>query len=393
MPHTSVRREGPTRRQLALSVAGAFATLAALLAIAAVVLRGAETSALVWGFGGTLAFTLVGIVILWRRPGHGIGRLTLTIGLMFATGAAISASLHLFNPRWGIAPVVRAVGDLLSQSLTIMALLASVIIVVVWFPDGRRSSRLGGLVEALVAVGVASAAVGGVGDWLAQRSDGGQVPLWFAASTTFVTFGALGLSFALALVDIVLRYRQADGMRRAQIRWVVAASGTTVVLLGLLVMVGEHLPGLWDLFLASTILPAIAIAIAITRYRLYDIDRIISRSLGYAIVTGVLAAVFAASAIGLSTLLGSLGQGESLAVAASTLIVLGLFGPLRRRAQAVIDRRFDRASYDASVTVQVMSARLRDNVDLERVEADVLVVVDQTLHPTNAGMWLRGRSR
>jgi hypothetical protein len=388
-----VRRERPTRRQLALSLAGAFATLAAVLSSAAVVLRGAETSALVWGFGGTLAFTLVGIVVLWRRPGHGIGRLTLTIGLMFATGAAISASLDLFNPRWGIAPVVRAVGDLLSQSLTMMALLASVLIVVVWFPDGRRSSRLGGLVEALVALGVASAAVGGVGDWLAQRSDAGQVPIWFAALTTFVTFGALYLSFALALVDIVLRYRQADGMRRAQIRWVLAASGTSVVLLALLVMVGESIPGLWELLIASTILPAIAIAIAITRYRLYDIDRIISRSLSYAVVTGVLAAVFAATAIGLTTLLGSLAQGESLAVAASTLIVLGLFGPLRRRAQAVVDRRFDRASYDASLTVQALTSRLRDDVDIDRVEADVLGVVDQTFHPAAAAMWLRRASR
>jgi hypothetical protein len=143
---------------------------------------------------------------------------------------------------------------------------------------------------------------------------------------------------------------------------------------------------------AGALIP-VAIGMAILRYRLYDIDRIISRSVSYALVTGVLAAVFATTAIGLSTLLGSLTQGESVAVAASTLIVLGLFGPLRRRAQATVDRRFDRSLYDASVTVQAMSARLRDEVDLERLEANVLGVVVRTFHPANAGLWLRSPSR
>jgi hypothetical protein len=92
-------------------------------------------------------------------------------------------------------------------------------------------------------------------------------------------------------------------------------------------------------------------------------------------------------------LLGSLAQGESLAVAAATLLVVGLFGPLRRRAQFAIDRRFDRARYDASLTVQSLTARLRNDVDIDRVQADVLGVVDGTFHPTKAAMWLRGASR
>jgi hypothetical protein len=139
---------------------------------------------------------------------------------------------------------------------------------------------------------------------------------------------------------------------------------------------------------ASTFIP-VSIAIAILRRGLYDIDRLISRTLGYAVVTGVLVAVFAATAIGLSAILGSMAQGETLAVAASTLFVFAISGPLRRRAQSAVDRRFDRARYDASVTVQAMSTRLRDDVDLERVEADVLGVVDRTFHPTKASVWLR----
>jgi hypothetical protein len=159
-------------------------------------------------------------------------------------------------------------------------------------------------------------------------------------------------------------------------------------------LIGDKPPeaGLVVFGFAGALVP-VAIGIAILRYNLYDIDRLISRSLGYALVTGTLAAVFAATAIGLSALLGTLAEGQSLAVAASTLLVLALFGPLRRRAQSAIDRRFDRASYDAARTVQALTARLRDDVDIDRVEADVLGVVDQTFHPTNAGMWLRGGSR
>jgi hypothetical protein len=133
----------------------------------------------------------------------------------------------------------------------------------------------------------------------------------------------------------------------------------------------------------------VAIGIAILRHGLYDIDRLISRTLGYGVVTGVLAAVFAVTAIGLSAVLGSLTQGDSLAVAAATLLVVALFGPLRRRAHAAIDRRFDRAHYDASLTVQALTARLRDDVDIGRVQTDVLGIVEQTFHPVVVGLWLR----
>jgi hypothetical protein len=215
---------------------------------------------------------------------------------------------------------------------------------------------------------------------------------------TSQTLAATAAAFLPFLaVNLVSRYRMADSIGRQQLKWfvlalLVAIGGVAVGSLGALVSEQPPEAGLVVFGYAGALIP-VAIGIAILRYRLYDIDRIISRSVSYALVTGVLAAVFATTAIGLSTLLGSLAQGESLAVAASTLIVLGLFGPLRRRAQAAVDRRFDRSLYDASVTVQAMSARLRDDVDLERVEADVLRVVDGTFHPSHAGLWLRGASR
>jgi hypothetical protein len=111
------------------------------------------------------------------------------------------------------------------------------------------------------------------------------------------------------------------------------------------------------------------------------------------VITAVLAGVFGLAVLSLGIVLGSLGQGQTIAVAGSTLLVAALFGPLRRRAQTIVDRRFDRARYDASLTVQAMTDRLRDDVDIDRVEADVLGVVDRTFHPATASVWLRGASR
>jgi hypothetical protein len=139
---------------------------------------------------------------------------------------------------------------------------------------------------------------------------------------------------------------------------------------------------------AGALVP-VAIGIAILRHGLYDIDRLLSRTLAYATVTAVLAAVFGVAALSLGLGLSSFGEGQTIAVAGSTLLVAALFGPLRRRAQAIVDRRFDRARYDAALTVQTMTARLRDDVDLGRVEADVLGVVDRTFHPAFAELWLR----
>ena len=211
-----------------------------------------------------------------------------------------------------------------------------------------------------------------------------------------VAFGAIVTP--LFIVSLATRYRDAGRTERQQLKWLFLALLLSAVGLGLVVVrtlvSGRNTDeiGLTVYALAAAGVP-VAIAIAILRHNLYDIDRLISRSLGYAVVTGALGAVFVATAIGLSTLLAALAQGQSLAVAASTLLVLALFGPLRRRAQGAIDRRFDRARYDASRTVQALTARLRVDVDIDRLEADVIRVVDQTFHPTNAAMWLRRGSR
>jgi hypothetical protein len=145
------------------------------------------------------------------------------------------------------------------------------------------------------------------------------------------------------------------------------------------------------LYAASLAAVPIAIAIAILRHGLYDIDRLISRTLSYGVVTALLATLFVVSIFGLTAAFGTLANGNSLAVALSTLLVAVLFGPIRGRAQGAIDRRFDRARYDATRTMGSLTARLRDDVTVERVEADVVGAVDRTFRPRTAGLWLRPR--
>ena len=218
---------------------------------------------------------------------------------------------------------------------------------------------------------------------------GSQVSLIVAATSgAFVPF--LGLSIAS-------RYRMSDTVGRKQLKWFVLAllaslGGIAVAALGALISEKPPEAGLAVFGYAGALVP-VAIGIAILRHNLYDIDRLISRTLSYAAITAVLAGVFSLAALSLGIVLGSLAEGQTIAVAGSTLFVAALFGPLRRRAQTIVDRRFDRSSYDASLTVQAMSTRLRDDVDLDRVEADVLGVVDRTFHPVQAGVWLRRASR
>ena len=378
-----------TRRQLALSIGGVFAVFAAVLVSASFLIRHAAISDVYAGVGGTLAFTLVGILILWRRPGHGIGRLTLAIGQMFAVGAGINAAIILANPRWGSSSVIRAFTEVVSQGLMISALVAGMVIVVAWFPDGRRTSRLGAAVEALVGTALASIVVGTVIGWLAERSDGAGLDPRILDVTTGLSIAALLLSLALALVDIARRYRRADPVRGAQIRWVLAASATSVGLLLLLIVFGEQVPALWDLFFVSTMLPAVAIAIAITRYHLYDIDRIISRSIAYAAVTVVLLAVLGIGIVGLQWILTPVTGGDALAVAGSTLVAATLFNPLRTRIQVRVDRRFHRARYDTDLTIQRFSGRLRDELDLTTLTSELQRASVAAVEPASTAVWLR----
>jgi hypothetical protein len=348
-----------------------------------------------------VTFASVGALLVVRRPGNAVGWFMVLIGASNALAGLTSA---IAFSAYADGPAGAATAGIAAWLTNLFILVGSLVLPLGFiFPDGRghtpawdRFVRVGALTLLPMLVVFFLIRPGPLQIFAAIDNPfgfGPDVRTVFGPQTSTLAVASWPLLFPFLVLSIVSRYRMSDRIGRQQLKWfilalVVSSGGMMAAVGGALI--GDEPPqaGLVVFGFAGALVP-IAIGIAILRYNLYDIDRLISRSLGYAVVTGVLAAVFAAMAIGLSTLLGSLAQGESLAVAASTLTVLGLFGPLRRRAQSVIDRRFDRASYDAARTVQALTARLRDDVDIDRVEADVLGVVDQTFHPAKAGLWLR----
>jgi hypothetical protein len=347
-----------------------------------------------------LTWASIGGLLVWRRPQNAVGWLLVLVGAGYALSQLTVSLTFLFLAEH------TAQGDQLARIagwVTVLLQLVAILQLAIGFifPTGRvqspgwsRFMRLFWiLATAFVVISLTQPGplqlVPAVDNPIGFGPDlrGGRPIAPILAVWTLIVFVALGFS-------MVSRYRRADHIERLQMKWFVLALGISAIALGVATMESVFMDGpvsgnsLTVYVFAGAVVP-VAIGVAILRYRLYDIDRIISRSLGYGLVSGVLAAVFAATAIGLSALLGSLAQGESLAVAAATLLVVGLFGPLRRRAQSVVDRRFDRARYDASVTVQALTARLRDDVDIDRVRTDVLGVVEQTFHPKFTGLWLR----
>lgn len=200
--------------------------------------------------------------------------------------------------------------------------------------------------------------------------------------------------FVGAIASVVIRYRRAGRVERQQLKWLIGATALSVVAWSV-VTIGQAVGastvvtiGWISALLAFSALP-IAIGIAVLRYRLYEIDRIISRTIAWALVTGVLVAVFVSVVVMLQTALVGITQGQTLAVAASTLLALALFQPLRRRVQHAVDRRFDRARYDGERTVASFTGKLRGEVDLDALEAAVADTVRDALHPSSAEVWVR----
>ena len=218
-----------------------------------------------------------------------------------------------------------------------------------------------------------------------------------AAFDAAFVIGFVGIAFAYlgAWVDLGLRYRRADDTRRTQMRWVWWAEGVSLACAVALIVFGDRIEQLWMVWFASLGLPAIAIAIAISRYHLYDIDRIVSRTIAYALVTAILFSVFAILIIVMQRVItGAAAPGtepEPGVVAVSTLAVAALFTPLRVRVHRQVDLRFHRARYDSADMVAGFSERLRDELDLPTVTNDLLATAGRALEPASGVIWLRGR--
>jgi hypothetical protein len=204
----------------------------------------------------------------------------------------------------------------------------------------------------------------------------------------------LVLALVGAGASLVLRFRGARGEQRQQLKWIAyaaALAGTAwVTSFAYLLLLGSTPVALQVLVISTLAAIPVAAAVAILRYRLYDIDRLISRTVAYGLLTVLLAATYAGVVLVLGQLFGGLGgQPPSWAVAGATLAVAALFQPARGRIQEMVNRRFNRRRYDAAKTIEAFSARLRGEIDLDTFCAELLTVVDQTVQPTQVSLWLR----
>jgi hypothetical protein len=346
-----------------------------------------------------LVFATVGSVLSVRRPSNAVGLILTLSGLLvsltflaFIFGALLTATRGQDDVLAGVVSLVGSLG--IDPTLIVTGALLALV-----FPDGRlpgprwRWAVLAIGAAVIFASGLVLVHPGPIGESLAINPFGiSGIPWLESVSSAGVSLDAIALVAALflALLAVVVRYRRSRGAEREQLKWFVGANLLVVFFLSLSLADGATRPTAFDMLaVVSLSLPPIAVGIAILRYRLYEIDRLISRTIGWAVITFSLVTVFAASVIGLQAVLAGFTQDETIAVAASTLVAFALFQPLRQRVQVAIDRRFDRGRYDGQQVVDAFARRLRDEVDLDRLRIDLLTTADGVVRPVSASIWLR----
>jgi hypothetical protein len=348
---------------------------------------------------GALAWSTVGALVVSRRPENPIGWVVWAMGLLssLALSTAQYAAYALLGRRGGPLPGAELLG--LISSWIWVPIIGLLIFLLLLFPNGRLPSRrwrpvawLGGLV---IAVGAAAeAVVPGPIDGLAPLRN--PLGIERAAGTltllTTLSQAAAAVLLLVAVVSLFVRLLRAGGEERQQVKWL-AYAATVLAANFFLGSVSGAMSASWVGFVLGTVgfvgIPA-AVGVAVLRYRLYDIDLVINRTLVYGSLTAALVAVYAGSVVALQGVFRSLtGQESQLAIVASTLAIAALFGPLRRRIQGVVDRRFYRRKYDAAETLEVFSARLRTETDLDVLTGDLVGVVRETVQPTHASLWLK----
>ncbi len=346
-----------------------------------------------------LALPTVGAILAIVRPGNPVGWVLLVGGVTLILGdftfAYVERSIEVAP-----LPGYRLV-DWLAPALTTMGIPLLAIWLPLLFPDGRLPGRrwrpVAWLASLAIMLTIASMIVIDVEDEFGRQLPNPTALGGDAGAFAELLYGVaqamiVGL-LAVAILSVAVRFRRSRGVERQQMKWFVAAASlvfVSIIGMAVLFVLGSELASaLYVMAIASLAFLPIAIGIAILRYRLYDIDRLISRTIGWALVTGILVAVFAGAVIGLQALLAGITQGETLAVAASTLAAFALFQPLRRRIQAAVDRRFDRARYDGQRTVDAFAEELRDKVEFAEIDHDLHRVIQATVRPAHVGVWLR----
>ena len=341
-----------------------------------------------------IAYPVMGAMIASRRPRNPIGWIFLVVGLSTATSAVANA-LGTDAKVVGVpgAPAGAIWGLWLNQWVWAAGWIAIPTFVLLLFPDGRLPHRRFRPVAWLAGLSIGAALVGGI----LSPDDGGEGvrgyynPVVSVSKSVdvldMVAIVALLVAGLGSIAALVFRFRRSRGDEREQLKWFAFAGVATIVLyFGLSV---EAKTG-WEQalgFLAIPLLPAAA-AIAILRYRLYDIDRIISRTVTYTLVTAVVAGVYVLIVLVPTAVVGT-GHAPTGLIAGATIIAAALFRPLLRRVRDVIDRRFNRARYDAAGAIDAFAARLRDDIDIDELTNDLQTLVLHTMEPRHVSVWLR----
>jgi len=369
-------------------VAGLVVTLAVTRPLTIGVLAEGAARALAFPIG----FATVGLVLTLRRSANPIGWLYAAAGLAWSLSIPVEPWLHQLVSEHRPLPLAAQAAAVYGEFSWAPATVLGVTLPALLVPDGRLRSRRW---RAVATTGVAAAALVLVGGGLAPArledlpianpfglaGPAGAVAAMAAGAGTILWVASMVASVAC----VVLRFRAARGVERQQLRWV--AAGAAAAVAGLLAGAATPQNRVVSSVLYSMVLCIpLGVAVAVLRYRLWDLDRLVSRTVTYALVTGLLVLPYLLILPVVTRLAGDAG---GLAVAATTMAAVAAFAPLRRRVQDLVDRRFNRRRYDAARTVEAFAARLREQVDLDALEAELLAVVDQTVQPTRASLWLR----
>jgi hypothetical protein len=347
-------------------------------------------------------FGALGFVVAWRRPGNPLGWLLLgAVGFLVLSGVAGAYAVAVYRQHHPGLPLGWVAVLLQPGWAPAIALFG---LTVLLFPDGRlpgpRWRWVIGAYLAVAALWIAGTVIISVwaiaghhvqvdsgGNLLAIDHPTGWAAWWGTVQGLF--FPLLGACWLASLAGQVLSYRRSSGERREQLKWLIGGSAIAITG-GLLGVPFSNSPDrtlqiVGTIGIVAVLALPVSMGVAILKYRLYDIDRILSRTVAYAIITGLLIGVYAGLVL-LATQV--LGFASTWAVAASTLAAAALFTPLRRRVQRAVDRRFNRARYDADRTVTAFAARLQDAVDLDTVGADLQATVSASLQPAHVSVWL-----
>ncbi len=342
---------------------------------------------------------IVGALIVTRRPGNAVGWILLMASVAVVLGVAASEYGRLLAVS-GFELPGYVIATWITGFAPTPAIAGVIILVPLLFPDGhlltprwRWAAAFGVTMIALLVIRNMFTP-GPLTDHPQIENPAGVPALSVLAPVLeFANGPGTMMAAVLGIASAFVRYRRGTTVERTQLRWFGAATALTLFLFSLAIIFqnGPIADLGWLGGVISLSLIPVAIGIAILRYRLYEIDRIISRTVGWTIVTGLLAAVFAVVVVVLQSILSQFSNENTLAVAASTLVAFALFQPLRRRVQRAVDRRFDRARYDGQRTVDGFAEHLRSDVDLASLRGSLAATADQAVRPASASVWLSPR--